>query len=256
MGTVISFSNQREGVGKTAACVNLAARLALAGKRVLLVDIDPAGHAAACLGVAEQPKRGVYQVMIDDEEIEGAVLPTEIPGLFLLPPGAGLAGAEVELVYRDHREKALKEAIGAVRGEYDAILIDCPSSLGLLTINALAASDSVIVPVPCDEGESGLDRLMNTVSLVRLHLNKGLRVEGLLLTLYDGRSSVAKQVAAEVRRYFPKKLYETVIPRGVRAAEASCEGRPEAVYDPKSACGRAFGAFAEEFMKKTEGKGE
>ncbi len=255
MGTVISFSNQKGGVGKTTTCVNMAAYLAKAGKKVLLVDLDPQGNATTGLGFAKSTlKKSVYNVIIDGEEVKANVLPTELENLTILPSNIDLAGAEVELVYKPSREKVLKGALDRAKGAYDYILIDCPPSLGLLTINALAAADSVIIPIQSEYyALEGLSQLMNTIALVRQHLNKGLKVEGVVLTMYDGRSLISRQIAAEIKRYFTKKLYEIVIPRNIRLSEAPSHGKPILLHDSKCAGARAYNALTEEFLKKTEG---
>ena len=258
MGKIISFSNQKGGVGKTTTCVNMAAYLAVAGKKVLLIDLDPQGNATTGLGFSKSAlKKSVYNVMIEDEEVKDNVLPTEIEGLFLLPANIDLAGAEVELVYKKMREKVLKTALDKVKGAYDYLLIDCPPSLGLLTINALAAADSVIIPIQSEYyALEGLSQLMNSIALVRQHLNKPLKVEGVVLTMYDGRSLISKQIAAEIKKFFTKKLYEIVIPRNIRLSEAPSHGKPILLHDPKCMGARAYSALTEEFLKKTEGKGE
>ncbi len=258
MGKIISFSNQKGGVGKTTTCVNMAAYLAQFGKKVLLIDLDPQGNATTGLGFNKsQLKKSVYNVIIEDEDVKDNVLPTMLEKLFILPANIDLAGAEVELVYKKSRERVLKAALDKVRGSYDFLLIDCPPSLGLLTINALTAADSAIIPIQSEYyALEGLSQLMNTVSLVRLHLNKSLKVEGVVLTMYDGRSLISKQVAADVKKYFTKKLYEIVIPRNVRLAEAPSHGEPILLHDPKCMGARAYAALTEEFLKKTEGKGE
>ncbi|MGN0822492.1 MAG: ParA family protein [Candidatus Gallimonas sp.] len=258
MGKVISFSNQKGGVGKTTTCVNMAAYLAHAGKRVLLVDMDPQGNATTGLGFSKSTlKKSVYQVLIEEETVKDNVLPTEIEGLTILPSNIDLAGAEVELVYRKNREKVLKAALDQEKSKYDYILLDCPPSLGLITINALAAADSVIIPIQSEYyALEGLSQLMNTISLVRQHLNKSLKVEGVVLTMYDGRSLISKQIAAEIKKYFTKKLYEIVIPRNIRLSEAPSHGKPILLHDPKCMGARAYAALTEEFLNKSEGKGE
>ena len=258
MGKIISFSNQKGGVGKTTTCVNMAAYLAKAGRKVLLVDLDPQGNATTGLGFTKSTlKKSVYNVLIDEEEVKNNVLPTELDGLSILPSNIDLAGAEVELVYKKKREKVLSEALEKVRKEFDYILIDCPPSLGLITINALAAADSVVIPIQSEYyALEGLSQLMNSISLVRQHLNKSLKVEGVVLTMYDGRSLISKQIAEEIRKYFTKKLYEIVIPRNVRLAEAPSHGKPIVLHDPKCMGARAYSALTEEFLKKTEKKGE
>ena len=258
MGKIISFSNQKGGVGKTTTCVNMAAYLARAGRKVLLVDLDPQGNATTGLGFSKGSlKKSVYNVIIDDEEVKENILPTELEGLLILPSNIDLAGAEVSLVYKKNRDKVLRAALEKVKADFDYILIDCPPSLGLLTINALAAADSAIIPIQSEYyALEGLSQLMNTISLVRQHLNKSLKVEGVVLTMYDGRSLISKQIAAEIKKYFSKKLYEIVIPRNVRLSEAPSHGKPILLHDPKCMGARAYAALTEEFLKKTEGKGE
>ena len=257
MGKIISFSNQKGGVGKTTTCVNMAAYLATMGKKVLLVDIDPQGNATTGHGFSKSAlKKTVYRVLIEDEPAGDNILTTELEALFLLPANIDLAGAEVELVGKKSREKILKNALDKVRGEFDYIFIDCPPSLGLLTINALAAADSVIIPIQSEYyALEGLSQLMNTISLVKQHLNRSLKVEGVALTMYDGRSLISKQIAAEIKKYFTKRLYEIVIPRNVRLAEAPSHGKPIVLHDPKCAGARAYAALTEEFILKTQ-KGE
>ena len=258
MGKVISFSNQKGGVGKTTTCVNMAAYLARAGKKVLLIDLDPQGNATTGLGFSKGTlKKSVYNVVIEGEEVKNNILPTELEGLVLLPSNIDLAGAEVDLVYKKNRDRVLRAALEKVKAEFDFILIDCPPSLGLLTINALSAADSAIIPIQSEYyALEGLSQLMNTISLVRQHLNRSLKVEGVVLTMYDGRSLISRQIAAEIKKYFSKKLYEIVIPRNVRLSEAPSHGKPILLHDPKCMGARAYAALTEEFLKKTEGKGE
>lgn len=256
MGKIISFSNQKGGVGKTTTCVNMAAYLAREGKKVLLVDLDPQGNATTGLGFSKGAlKKSVYNVLIEEEPVSDNVLSTELENLTILPANIDLAGAEVELVYKKSREKVLKVALDKVKSQYDYLLIDCPPSLGLITINALAAADSVVIPIQSEYyALEGLSQLMNSISLVRQHLNKNLKVEGVVLTMYDGRSNISRQIAAEIKKFFTKKLYEIVIPRNVRLSEAPSHGKPILLHDPKCAGARAYSALTEEFLKKTEGR--
>ena len=260
MGKIISFSNQKGGVGKTTTCVNMAAYLAAAGKRVLLVDLDPQGNATTGLGFSKSSlKKSVYNVLIDDEDAKENILPTELDNLFLLPANIDLAGAVVDLVYKQRREKVLKGALDKIKNLYDFILIDCPPSLGLITINALAAADSAIIPIQSEYyALEGLSQLMNSIALVRQHLNKNLQIEGVVLTMYDGRSLISKQIAAEIKKFFTKKLYEIVIPRNVRLSEAPSHGKPILLHDPKCNGAKAYRALTEEFLSKenNERKGD
>lgn len=258
MGRIIAFSNQKGGVGKTTTCVNMAAYLATMGKKVLLVDIDPQGNATTGLGFSKSKlKKSVYRVLIEEEQVKTNVLPTQLESLFILPANIDLAGAEVELVYKKGREKVLAGALKQVKKDYDYILIDCPPSLGLITINALAASDSVIIPIQSEYyALEGLSQLMNTISLVRQHLNRDLEVEGVVLTMYDSRSLISKQIAAEIKKFFTKKLYEIVIPRNVRLSEAPSHGKPIVLHDPKCAGAKAYAALTEEFVNKTDEEDE
>ena len=252
MGKIISFSNQKGGVGKTTTCVNMAAYLARAKKRVLLVDLDPQGNATTGLGFSKGTlKKAVYNVIIEGEDVKNNVLPTEIEGLFLLPSNIDLAGAEVDLVYKKSRDKVLRAALEKVKGEFDYILIDCPPSLGLLTINALSAADSVIIPIQSEYyALEGLSQLMNTISLVRQHLNRGLKVEGVVLTMYDGRLNLTQQVVTEIKKYFPRKVFSTVIPRTVRLSEAPSYGQPILYYDRSNKGAQAYSALTDEILKK------
>ena len=256
MGKIVSFSNQKGGVGKTTTCVNMAAYIASTGKKVLLVDIDPQGNATTGLGFSKSTlKKSVYNVLIDDERVSDNILQTELTGLDVLPSNIDLAGAEVELVYKRSREKVLKNALEEVRDKYDYIFIDCPPSLGLLTINALAASDSIIIPIQSEYyALEGLSQLMNSITLVKQHLNPNLDVDGVVLTMYDSRSLISKQIAEEIKKFFTKRLFEIVVPRNVRLVEASSYGRPIMMHDPKCTGARAYKALTMEYLSREEKK--
>lgn len=252
MGKIISFSNQKGGVGKTTTCVNMAAYCAHRGKKVLLVDIDPQGNATTGLGFSKSTiKKSVYNVLIENEKAEDNVIGTELENLFLLPANIDLAGAEVELVYKKAREKVLKSALELIKDKYDFIMIDCPPSLGLLTINALTSANSVIIPIQSEYyALEGLSQLMNTISLVKQHLNRTLEVEGVVLTMYDGRAIISKEIAQEIKKYFTKRLYEIVVPRNIRLSEAPSYGKPILLHDPKCMGARAYQALTDEFLSK------
>lgn len=252
MGKIVSFSNQKGGVGKTTTCVNMAAYLASFGKKVLLVDIDPQGNATTGMGFSKSSlKKSVYNVLIDDERASDNILTTEAENLDLLPSNIDLAGAEVELVYKKSREKVLKNALAEVRDRYDYIFIDCPPSLGLLTINSLATADAVIIPIQSEYyALEGLSQLMNSISLVKQHLNPALEVDGVVMTMYDSRSLISKQIAEEIRKFFTKRVFEIVVPRNIRLVEASSYGKPIMLHDPKCTGARAYKALTQEYLDK------
>ena len=252
MGKIVSFSNQKGGVGKTTTCVNMAAYIAAEGKKVLLVDMDPQGNATTGLGFSKSSlEQSIYSVLIDDEKALENIMPTEVENLDLLPSNIDLAGAEVELVYKKNRERVLKNALEEIRSRYDYILIDCPPSLGLLTINALACADSVIIPIQSEYyALEGLSQLMNSISLVKQHLNAGLEVDGVVLTMYDSRSLISKQIAEEIKKFFTKRLFEIVVPRNVRLVEASSYGKPIMLHDPKCTGARAYKALTLEYLAR------
>jgi chromosome partitioning protein len=247
MTTIIALANQKGGVGKTTTAINLGASLARQDKRVLIFDFDPQANSSAGLGIrVEHPT--TYDVVINDAPLAGIVVETPIDNLLLAPANPGLAGAEVELVPMLAREFRLKRAIEPARGVYDYVLIDCPPSLGLLTVNALTAADEVIVPVQCEYlALEGLGQLTSTLDLVRRNLNPGLTLRGLLLTMFDGRTNLSQQVADEVRAHFAN-TFRTVIPRSVRLSEAPSHGLPIAKYDPSSRASRAYDELAEELI--------
>ena len=218
MGKIISFTNKKGGVGKTTTAINMAAYCADFGKKVLLVDIDSQGNATTGLGFSKSAlKKSVYNVLIEEDAAENNILPTQVKLLDILPANVDLTGAEVDLVYKRNREKILKTALDKIRDQYDYIFIDCPPSLGLLTINAWAASDSIVIPLQSEYyALEGVSQLMNTIAMVRQHLNPRLQVEGVVITMYDGRALIAKQITAEIKKFFKNKLYEIIIPRNVR----------------------------------------
>ena len=241
MGKVISFTRSRVGVGKTTTTVNLGTILAKKGKKVLLIDADPQGNATSGLGVDKECELSTYDILANDAEMEEVVQDTIIKNLKLCPANMNLAGAEVELVSMMSREQRLKEKLEKVKDNYDYILIDCPPSLGLITLNAFTASDSVLIPVQCEYfALEGLGQLLNTINLVKKHLNKEIKIEGALLTMYDIRTNLSNQVVKEVKKYFENKVYKTVIPRNVRLSEAPSYGMPITEYDPKSKEQRAI----------------
>lgn len=250
MGRVCAVANQKGGVGKTTTVVNLGAYLAAAGRRVLLVDVDPQANATSSLGIDKLSlRRSVYHSIVGDMPIERALLLTSRLGLDLIPATPALAGAEVELVAIGGREHRLRRALRPLCARYDYILIDCPPSLGLLTINALAAADDVIIPVQCEYlPMEGLAQLLHTIDLVRANLNPALKVKGLLMTMYDVRTTLAQQVVAEVCGHFPSQVFRTIIPRNVRLGEAPSYGEPIVDYAPSSTGAQAYQALAGELL--------
>lgn len=253
MAKVVSIANQKGGVGKTTTSVNLSTILAKKGKRVLLIDADPQGNATSGLGINKEIEKSIYDVIIEEVDIKETVQETMVKNLKVCPSNINLAGAEVELVSMISREHRLKEKIDEVRDDFDYIIIDCPPSLGLITLNAFTASDSVLIPVQCEYyALEGLGQLINTVNLVRRHLNKNLEIEGAVLTMFDIRTNLSNQVVKEVKRYFEDKVYKTVIPRNVKLSEAPSYGMPITVYDPKSKGAKCYEKFAKEFIKKNE----
>ncbi len=253
MGKVVSIANQKGGVGKTTTAVNLSTVLAKRGKKVLMIDADPQGNATSGLGIDKDVNFSVYDVLVDDIEIENTVQQTMVKNLDVCPSNINLAGAEVELVSMMSREHRLEEKINSQKDKYDYIIIDCPPSLGLITLNAFTASDSVLIPVQCEYyALEGLGQLINTINLVKKHLNKNLEIEGALLTMFDIRTNLSNQVVKEVNKYFENKVYKTVIPRNVKLSEAPSYGMPISVYDPKSKGAKSYDKLAKEFLKKNE----
>ena len=252
MGRIIAIYNQKGGVGKTTTTVNLASALAAAGKRVLLVDMDPQGNTTGGVGINKnEVEASVYDLLIGNGTAEEAILPLPFQNLHLLPADQALAGAEIELTAVNRRESRLKAGLASVRENYDYILIDCPPSLGLLSLNALCATDSVIIPIQCEYyALEGLAQLMATMRQVKRLHNPTLDVEGVLLTMFDGRLNLTQQVMAEVKKFFPRKVFATPIPRSVRLAEAPSFGKPINYYDRSSRGCKAYDALAQELIRK------
>ncbi len=253
MGKIISVANQKGGVGKTTTTINLSTILAKKGKKVLLIDADPQGNATSGLGVEKDVELSTYDVLVNDTKIEDTIQDTIIRNLKVCPSNINLAGAEVELVSMMSREQRLKEKLENVKETFDYIFIDCPPSLGLVTLNSFTASDSVLIPVQCEYyALEGLGQLLNTINLVKKHLNKNIKIEGALLTMYDVRTNLSNQVVKEVKKYFDNKVYKTVIPRNVRLSEAPSYGMPITEYDPRSKGAKSYVKFAKEFSKINE----
>ena len=251
MGKIISVANQKGGVGKTTTTVNLATILAKKGKKVLLIDADPQGNATSGLGLDKDLEPSTYDVLVNDTELEEAMQKTIIKNLKVCPANMNLAGAEVELVSMMSREQRLKEKVDIIREKFDYILIDCPPSLGLVTLNSFTASNSVLIPVQCEYfALEGLGQLLNTINLVKKHLNKEIKIEGALLTMYDIRTNLSNQVVKEVKKYFGDKVYKTVIPRNVKLSEAPSYGMPISVYDARSKGAKSYEKFVKELIKR------
>jgi chromosome partitioning protein len=248
---IIAIANQKGGVGKTTTAINLGACLAVAEKKTLVIDMDPQGNATSGLGVdKDEVERSIYDVLIDGMSAgETIIREVHFPYLDVLPATRDLVGAEVELVNRKGRENILREALAGVRGEYEYVLIDCPPSLGLLTLNTLAAADSVLIPIQCEfYALEGLSQLLNTVTIVQKNLNPRLQIEGVLLTMFDSRLNLSRQVAEEAKEYFANKVYRTTIPRNVRIAEAPSFGKPIVLYDVISVGAKSYLSLAKEVI--------
>jgi chromosome partitioning protein len=260
LGRVIAIANQKGGVGKTTTAINLSASLALSEQRTLLIDCDPQGNTTAGIGFAKDPgRRTLYNALVLGEPLERLILKTQIDGLELIPADKNLVGAEVELVAAENREFQLKKVLEGIRGNYDYIMMDCPPALGLLTLNALSAADSVIVPIQCEYlALEGVSELLDTLMRIRRTLNPGLAVEGIVLTMYDERTTLSKQVASDLRSFFGGQIFESIIPRNVRLAEAPSHGKPIHFYDIHSRGAEAYINLAKEVIsngQKRIGKG-
>ena len=253
MGKVISVANQKGEVGKTTTAVNLSTILALRGKKVLLIDADPQGNATSGIGLEKENEYSTYDILVGETTMEETIKNTRVKNLKICPSNINLAGAEVELVSMMSREQRLKEKLSEIIDNFEYVFIDCPPSLGLITLNSFTASNSVLIPVQCEYfALEGLGQLINTINLVKKHLNKEIEIEGALLTMYDIRTNLSNQVVKEVKKYFNNKVYKTVIPRNVRLSEAPSYGMPIVEYDIKSKGAKSYIKFAKEFLKINE----
>ena len=252
MGKIVAFANQKGGVGKTTTCINLAAYVAIMGKKVLILDMDPQGNATSGVGIEKNNNiKTIYNVIDGDCSVKEVIRKTHIPNLDIIPATVDLAGAEIDLVQMSSREKIVKNILARILDLYDYIMIDCPPSLGLLTVNALTASHSIVIPIQCEFfALEGLSQLMNTVRLIKHHLNPALDIEGVILTMKDNRSNLIAEVSGEIVKFFGKKVYTTSIPRNIRLAEAPSHGEPIITYDKNSKGADAYKDLAEEFLQR------
>ncbi len=253
MGKIIAFANQKGGVGKTTTCVNVAAYMAMMGKKILILDLDPQGNATSGVGIRKtKDLKTIYDLIDGEGSFDEVIKPTIVDNLYIIPSTVDLAGAEVELIQIPQREKIIKNLLSEIKDTYDFILIDCPPSLGLITVNALTATDSVIIPIQCEFfALEGLTQLMNTIKLVKEYLNPDIDIEGVVMTMKDKRYNLTNQVSNEIIKFFSKKVYVTTIPRNVRLAEAPSHGLPVALYDANSKGAEAYLSLAEEILKRS-----
>lgn len=254
MGKIISFTNQKGGVGKTTTCINLAAYVAAMGKKVLVLDLDSQGNATSGLGIEKNKDlKTIYDVISGDTSLDEVIKPTLLENLDIIPATVDLAGAEIEMVQMPQREKIIKGILEPVKNSYDFIMIDCPPSLGLITVNGLTASDSVIIPIQCEFFPlEGLTQLMNTIKLIKFHLNPTIDIEGVVMTMKDKRSNLTTQVSDEILKFFGKRVFFTYIPRNIRLAEAPSHGEPILIYEPSSKGAEAYMSLAEEFLDRNK----
>ncbi len=257
MGKIIAFANQKGGVGKTTTCINLAAYVAAMGKKVLVLDLDPQGNATSGLGIDDKDKnlKTIYDLISGEYSVKEVIQQTLLEGLDILPSTVDLAGAEIEMIQMPQREKIIKGILDSVRDSYDFIMIDCPPSLGLITVNALTACNSVIIPMQCEYYPlMGITQLMNTIRLIKFHLNPTIDIEGVVMTMKDKRSNLTTEVSDEILKFFGKKVFFTYIPRNIRLAEAPSHGEPILIYDPNSKGAEAYLSLAEEFLDRNKVK--
>lgn len=254
MGKIIAFANQKGGVGKTTTCINVATYMALMGKRVLILDIDPQGNATSAVGITKtKDLKTIYDLIDGQSSYDEVIQPTIVENLYIIPSTVDLAGAEVELIQIPQREKVIKRILDEIKESYDFILIDCPPSLGLITVNALTAADSVLIPMQCEFfSMEGITQLMNTIRLIKYHLNPDLEIEGVVMTMKDKRSNFTNQVSNEIIKFFNKSVYLTTIPRNIRLAEAPSHGLPVALYDANSKGAEAYLSLVEEILKRNK----